>query len=78
MSFFLLLVRKLVAEVTSVLIFLYFACVTPPQHGWMSNMYVGTQDLNPQTPGHQRHANLTTMQQGQPPACLLSVCFVNM
>ena len=44
---FLVCVRKIVAELTSVPSFLYFVCGMLPQHGWMSRG-VG---LNPQTPG---------------------------
>ena len=48
---FFLLLRKIVPELTSVSVFLYFVCGTPPQHGLMSNVWVHTWDLNPQTPG---------------------------
>ena len=37
-NFLLFLVRKIGSELTSVLVFLYFACRTPPQHGLMSGV----------------------------------------
>ena len=45
--------RKTVPELTFVLIFLYFVCGMPPQHGLMIGVWVPTQDQNLRTPGHQ-------------------------
>ena len=48
--------RKIVAELTSVPIFLYFVCGTPPQCGSMSGVQVCTRDLNSWTLGHRSGA----------------------
>ena len=46
------LVRKVVAKLTSVPVFLYFLCGMLSQHGLMSGVQVHTQDPNQWTPGH--------------------------
>ena len=45
------MVRKIVPELTSVLVFLYFVRGTPPQRGLTSGAQVCTQDPNLQSPG---------------------------
>ena len=46
-------VRKIVPELTSVSIFLYFVYGMLPQHGLMSGVWVHTRDPNPRTQGCQ-------------------------
>ena len=55
--FFNFFVKKIVPELTSMPIFLYFVCGMPPQHDLMSCVYVTTQDLNLQTLGCQSRAH---------------------
>ena len=45
--YFILLVRKIGPELTSVPIFLHFVCGMLLQHGFMTGVYVPTLDLNP-------------------------------
>ena len=45
-------VMKIVPELTSVPIFLYFVYGTLPQHGLMSGVWGHAWDPNPQTLGH--------------------------
>ena len=51
-KWFFFLVRKIGLKLTSVTIFLYFVCGTPPLRGLMRGVYVRAQDLNLWTPGH--------------------------
>ena len=48
--------RKIVPELTSVPVFLYFVYGTPPQHGLMSSVSVCAQDPGLRTLGHRRRA----------------------
>ena len=50
---FVFLVRKIVPELTSVTIFLYFVCGTPPQHSLMNRVKVHAPDPGPWTQDHQ-------------------------
>ena len=60
--------RKIVPELISVPIYLYFVCGTPPQYGLMSGVWVHTQDPNLQTCATRAECrNLTTTRLGQPP-----------
>ena len=56
-------VRKILPELTSVLIFLYFVCWSPPQHGWQEGQ------VHTCKPGLLKWSvpNLTTEPQGWPP-----------
>ena len=49
--------RKIVPELTSVAVFLYFICGTLPQHGLMSGVQVHAQGQNQQTLSHQSRAH---------------------
>ena len=54
---FLFLVRKIVPELISMPLFLYFVYGMPAWHGLMSGVQVCARDPKPQTPGHQSEAH---------------------
>ena len=63
------LVRKIGPELTSVPIFPYFICGTPPHHGLMSGVgwCLGSEPVSKPLATEVEHANLTTTPQGWTP-----------
>ena len=68
------LVRKIVAELTSLPILRYFVCGMPPQHGLMTGTRTvpRIQTTNPRPEVERR--TLTTLPRGQPPESAVLSC----
>ena len=71
---FVLLMKKIVTELTFVPVLLCFVCGMPPQLGLMSNVYVHAWDptCEPMATGAE-HVNLTTMPPGWPQSFSASI-----
>ena len=67
MCVFVLFLRRIGPELTSVLIFLYFLCGTLPRHGLMSSVVGPLPDPNLQTWAMEaKHQDVTVMPPGWP------------
>ena len=64
--------RKIIPELTSVPIFLYFVCEMLPQYGMMSGLHPGLETANPRPP-KQTTLELNHYSTGPPPPLLFLI-----